>query len=1048
MVGTHNTAGTRIMTVVGLVLISAAGTHAWAADDPIDFNREIRPILSDVCYKCHGPDENQRQADFRLDTEEGAFAKLESGQVAIKPGDGSASELIRRVNSTDDDVRMPPPDSGKSLSESQKTLLRKWIDSGAPWRGHWSFIKPERPELPEVQAADQAPTEIDRFVLHRLESDGLSFSPSAARSTLIRRVTLDLTGLPPSPAEIDAFLADDSEQAYDKLVDRLLASKQYGEQMARYWLDAARYGDTHGLHLDNERSIWPYRDWVINAFNDNKPFDEFTVEQLAGDLLPNPTRDQLIATGFNRCNVSTSEGGVIDEEFRVRYAVDRVETTGTVWLGLSVGCAVCHEHKFDPISQKEFYQLFAYFNNVADKGRDGNALLPPPVLQVPTAEQAREQTELTAKRNSLQEQLNAALAAVALTYTDTRANSALPADDVRREHVWIEDAVPPGASLNTSGNGPAGWLFVSQPTHPVHSGTTSTVRTSDGMGQHFFTQAAQPLRVGAGDRLFAYVYLDPKNPPQEIMLQFNDGSWDHRAAWGEDLIDWGESDKSSRQLMGPLPEPGKWVRLEVDAAHVGLKAGASVGGWAFTQHGGTVYWDRAGIVSTLPQDGSQFDSYRVWERMSRILKGAGLPKPIGELVQKPMGERSDEQEKQLRDHYLRHVYAKTQETFAPLNKRVAEAEQQLAELNKAIPSTLILRDNENSRPAYVLVRGQYDQHGEEVQHGVPAALGPALPDKSPANRMALARWLVSSEHPLTARVTVNRFWQQYFGTGIVATTEDFGSQGEWPSHPGLLDWLAVEFIESGWDVKHLQKLIVTSATYRQQSHVSAEMVERDPQNRQLARGPRFRMDAEMVRDLALDVSGLLVRTVGGRSVKPYQPAGIWEAVGYTTSNTAKFKRDTGSKLYRRGLYTFWKRTAPPPSMQTFDAPSREACTVRRSRTNTPLQALVLMNDEQYVEAARNLAERMMRDGGQTASDRISYAFRLATGRNPAKEEMAVLLDVYQAHHAEFEGNQEAARKLLEVGESGYDDSLNVSELAALTMIGSLILNLDETVTKG
>ncbi|MEQ8785412.1 MAG: PSD1 and planctomycete cytochrome C domain-containing protein [Pirellulaceae bacterium] len=1024
-----------------LLLLSLAAASLSAAEpDPVDFNRDIRPLLSDTCYRCHGPDEGQRQTSMRLDTHEGAFGETDEGGKAIVAGDRKASVLYQRITSDDADLRMPPADSGKSLSPEQIELVGRWIDQGAPWRGHWSFIKPERPELPKLAGDTAGLNAIDFFARARLERERLAPSKEARKTTLIRRVTFDLTGLPPTLAEVDAFLADDSPGAYERVVDRLLNSPRYGEHMARYWLDAARYGDTHGLHLDNERSIWPYRDWVIDAFNANKPFDEFTIEQLAGDLLPNPTRDQLVATGFNRCNVTTSEGGSIAEEYRVRYAVDRVETTSTVWLGLTMGCAVCHEHKFDPFEQQEFYQLFAYFANTQDRAMDGNALLPPPTLKLPTPEQESTLADLRKSLAPIEKQIKEELAKI--EYVDSEKD-AKPGKREPQEYVWIEDELPPGAK--PAGNSP--WRFVSKTEGEVFSGDKASTRSAEGLSQHFFTAASPELEIGPGDTLFAYVYLDPENPPREIMLQFNDGSWDHRAYWGENLIEWGTEGAVSRVAMGSLPETGQWVRLEVPAAKVGLKPGSRVAGWAFTQFDGKVYWDKAGVVTRNPK-GLERRSLAVWAKAHRGDKD--LPREILDIAKLDDDKRNEAQQAKLTNYFVEHVYEDARDVFQPLHKQREQITKQIEAIEKDIPNTLVMAEKTSDRvPTYVLLRGQYDKPDKEqqVEPAVPEALHD-LPAEATPDRLGLAKWIVSPDNPLTARVTVNRFWQRYFGVGLVKTAEDFGSQGEWPSHPALLDWLAVEFIESGWDVKHMQKLIVMSAAYRQSSRVTPELVARDPENRLLARGPRFRFDAETVRDNALALSGLLVEQIGGESVKPYQPAGLWKAVGYTNSNTANFKQDHGDALYRRSMYIFWKRTSPPPTMSIFDAPSREACTVARARTNTPLQALVLMNDVQFVEAARHFAQRAMREGGETDEERATWAFRLATSRAPDADELKTLLATYHAHLAEYQANEEAARKLLSQGESPRDESLPVAEQAAWTMLCSLILNLNETVTKG
>jgi hypothetical protein len=852
-----------VALAIGLLLLQVAARASAAGPKPVNYSRDIRPILSNTCYKCHGPDEKQRKAGLRLDTKQGAYAKLESGDVAIVPKSSAKSAVWQRLTSTDPDVRMPPPDSGKTVTPEQIALIKQWIDEGAEFHGHWSFLPPRHAAAPPVEHQELARNPIDRFILSRLEEEGLAPSPPADKTTLIRRLSLDLTGLPPTLDEVDRFVSDNSPNAYEKLVDRLLDSPKYGEQMTRYWLDAARYGDTHGMHLDNERSIWPYRDWLIRAFNSNKPFDRFTVEQLAGDLLPDPTIDQRVATGFSRCNVTTGEGGAIDEEFYCRYAVDRVATTGTVFLGLTLGCCVCHDHKFDPISQREFYQLFGYFGSLTERPMDGNALLPPPTLQL-----------------------------------------AQPSDPGRVEHLKQEIA-----SLESS--------------------------------------------------------------IKEKVAKFGDS-------------------KSRAAVAGPLRE------------------------WTI---------------------GPAKDSAR-------------LPRGVRRILEVAPEKRTARQKRALKDYFVQYVFADSRAEFDPLNQRLAESRKELAATVAAVPSTLVLQDMPKPRDVYVLLRGAYDHKGDRVEPNVPAAIGPHLPKDAPRNRLSLANWIVDPRNPLTARVTVNRFWQQYFGAGIVKTAEDFGAQGEWPTHPELLDWLATEFVRSGWDVKRLQRLIVTSATYRQSSHVSSLLDQRDPENRLLARGPRFRLDAEGVRDTALAVSGLLVETVGGKSVKPYQPPGLWEAISYTSSNTAHFVKDKGDALYRRTMYTFWKRTSPPPALITFDAPSREECTVRRGRTNTPLQALVLMNDEQYVEAARHLAARMIHEGGPRPTERIVFAFRLATSRVPTKEEIRIFTRLYEEQRTTYANNREAAEKLIHVGDSAADTTIEARELAAWSLVANVILNLDETLTKG
>jgi hypothetical protein len=1033
----HARALSCLLTVICTATTLVAGART-DSKPKVDFNRDIRPILSDNCYACHGPDATKRKAGLRLDLKEGALGKLKSDNVAIVPGDLTQSELIARITARDEDDRMPPLKTGKHLSEAQIDLLRRWIAQGAEWQPHWSFIKPERSALPELKNKRWPRNPIDHFILARLEKENLKPTSEADKPTLLRRVTFDLTGLPPTPDEVNAFLADKSPDAYERVVDRLLKSPRYGEHEARYWLDAVRYGDTHGLHLDNERSMWPYRDWVVAAFNRNQPFDQFTIEQIAGDLLPEPTREQKIASGYNRCNVSTSEGGAIDDEFYVRYAVDRTETTATVWMGLTVGCAVCHDHKFDPVSQKEFYAMYAFFNNFNEKAMDGNALLPPPMLKLPTHEQAEKLAKLNESIGGLERRIREEAGKVEYSEPERELK---PPPEVAADFVWADDDFPAGAEVNSDG---APLRVVEG--DKAYSGTRAVERTDKGLAQDYFTKASQPLMVGKGDKLFAYVYLDPADPPKAIMLQFHTGEWRHRANWGdEDAIVHGEKGTSKKLLMGALPPLGEWVRLEIEVEKLELKPGAKIGGLAFTQFGGTIRWDKAGIFTKTVQEDFSGVSQLAWEQQEKGREKSDLPKNVTDAIKAEPDQRTPEQTKWLREHYLANIYAPARSTFEPLLKDLNATKKERDDLDKSLVATMISDELEKPRGAFILKRGEYDKRGDPVEPGVPAVL-PPLRAEGDTNRLDFARWLVSPEHPLTARVTVNRFWQQFFGMGFVKTAGDFGAQGESPSHAELLDWLATEFIRTGWDAKQLVRLIVTSATYRQSSAVTEKLLHVDPQNRLLARGPRFRLDAEMIRDNALYVSGLLVEKMGGKGVKPYQPAGIWEAVGYTTSNTAKFEQDKGEALYRRSLYTFWKRTAPPPYLTAFDAPSREKYCTRRERTDTPLQALVTMNDPAFVEAARHLSARMI-EHGQQADDRLEFGFRLVTARQPSSNEKAILKSALKDYLAKYESNDEAAKKLISVGESPVNEKLDSSELAAYTMLANLLLNLDETLNK-
>jgi hypothetical protein len=856
-------------------------------------------------------------------------------------------------------------------------------------------------------------------------------------------VTLDLTGLPPTPAEADAFLADRSPDAYEKLVNRLLESPHYGEHLARYWLDAARYGDTHGLHLDNERSMWPYRDWVVRAFNENLPFDLFTVWQLAGDLLPGATRDQQIASGFNRCNVTTSEGGSINEEFLVRYAVDRTETTAAVWLGLTAGCAVCHDHKFDPITMKDFYSLYAFFYSAADPAMDGNRIDTPPILRLTTAEQQQRLDEIAREAAAVDRRIKTQLTECA--YVDP-ATIDPPPPKVRRETVWVDDRLPPNAK--PEGNGTLfDFVVVAGDVKPF-SGKRCFRRKAYGVEQDFFT-GVEPFEVTAGMRVFAHVFIDPTDPPKAIMLQFHtkDG-WNHRANWGdEQAIPFGERAARTKTQIGPLPKTGEWVRLEVNPATLGLKPGMKVDGMAFTLCDGMVHWDKAGwIFEANPATDALF-SLSVWEKANQARVNREYPKEISDILRSVKPEdRTPEQKQKLREYYLEFVSRAPDEALAPLRKERDALKAKQEEVEKGVPFTFVMADLPQPREAFMLARGQYNKPTDRVAPAVPAWLEPRAAGET-KNRLDLAKWLVDPQHPLTARVTVNRLWQQFFGTGLVKTANDFGSQGEPPSHPELLDWLARDFVTHGWDVKRFVKQIVMSATYRQDSKVTPALLAVDPENRLLGRGPRFRLDAEVIRDSALAVSGLLVPVIGGKPVKPYQPENIWEPVAYSGSNTRFYKQDAGDALYRRSLYTFIKRTAPAPAMTTLDAPARESFCVRRERSNTPLQALLLMNDVQYFEAARALAQRMLSEGGAQPEQRLQHGFRLATGRAPTKPELAVLAQNLTAQQHRYSEQPEAAHRVVTFGESAPKPGHDPAELAAYTMVANLLLNLDETVTK-
>ncbi len=1035
----------KLFLPLALLSVFQGASLARAADlPPVDYNRQVRQILSNHCYACHGPDKAQLQAGLRLDQRDAALAELESGGHAIVPGDGAASKLIARITSTDASEVMPPADSTKPLSPEQIEILRRWVNEGAKWEDHWSYQPIARPVAPPVANASWPRTPLDYFVLERLEREQLSPEPEADRATLIRRLSFDLTGLPPSVADVDAFVADERPDAYERLVDRLLSSPRYGERMAQKWLDLARYADTNGYHIDNHRDIWLYRNWVIDAFNRNLPFDQFTIEQFAGDLLPNPTVEQKIATGFHRNAMVNFEGGADPDEYLSKYIVDRVTTTSTVFLGSTLACTECHDHKYDPFTQREFYQLYAYFNNVPEKGLDGNKSNPVPSMQVPQDSQTAKIAALEAEKAEVEQRTVAELA----KYRDIEVpNQAAPLPGEPREYVWVDDDIPAG-STSAGANAEKSWQFVNSP-HPVLSGNRASHLKAEALGQHVFTDAPQPLLVGEGDTLVAHVWLDPANPPQEIMLQFNDGSgWDHRAYWGNNAIDWGKADSPSRHAMGALPPAGRWVRLEVAAAAVGLPAGSTIDGLACTQFGGHVYWDKLGIRTRMPQGPAINDNQGNWELAERGRAKSTLPSDVLAALKIAAAERSEAQRHAVRDYFVRNFYSQARGTFAPLEQQVVDFSKQQNEIRKQFPATMVMEEMPKPRDTFVLVRGDFRTHGDPVKPGVPVALS-APPEGAPANRLGLAQWLVDPRNPLVARVTVNRYWQQYFGVGLVKTSEDFGTQGDLPSHPQLLDWLASRFIDSGWDVKGLQKLIVMSAAYRQQSRIAADKLAKDPHNRLLAHGARFRLDAEMIRDNALSVSGLLDDRIGGPSVAPYQPPGLWEQVGFGGEFTSQsYTQSHGRDLYRRGIYVYLKRAMPYPPLVTFDAPNREVCTDSRARTNTPLQALVLLNDPSYVEAARVMGQRIIASGGSSPAERVAYAFKLCTARMPRPEESQVLLGIYETQLARFKQDPEAAKKLTTVGETPPPTEMDLAELAAWTAVGNVLLNLDETITKG
>jgi len=998
------------------LLLSAA---ALPGQDVV-FNRDVRPILSDRCFQCHGPDSANRSTPLRLDTAEGAAVDLMSGGRAVVPGDPAASKLLERVTSDDPVRRMPPSYEGHAkLSDEEIDVLRRWIAQGAEWQGHWAFIPPERPEAPEVDLPGWGANPIDAFVLRRLRRAGLEPAAPASKEALIRRVSLDLTGLPPTPEEVDAFLADSSADAYGKVVDRLLASPRYGEHMAGPWLDAARYADTNGYQNDEERTMWRWRDWVIDAFNRNQPFDQFTIEQLAGDLLPDPTLDQLIATGFNRNHRGNGELGSDPTEFIVEYAVDRVETTSTVWLGLTFGCARCHDHKYDPLSQKEFYQLYAYFDQVPDRGRYFKYGNTPPFVHAPTEKQQARLDSLDAEIASAEGRL--------IHREDAVAQGLREWDGAGSEWALTERRVFDAFDEPESFDGERLEEFESEVNFDFFDPFTLAVRIRPETPTGGLISRYKPAANDRGNKGFGLFLQDGR---VQLHLESTD-------------ID----DRMIARTAEPVPM-NEWTQVTATYDGSRLTAGMAIyfDGEPVELETVIDHSNNNTIIKDVPLrfgiGPATDDRYRGQARGARIFDRALSPDQVAVLaVDKTPAEiaalkkRTRAQSDKFRLAWLAEA---APGDLRAAWKRVRSARLEREELLRKVPTVMVMAEREELRPTHLLNRGAFDAPTDQVFPALPATLHRG---EAPT-RLDLAQWLVSDTNPLTARVTVNRFWQMLFGTGIVKTTEDFGSQGEWPVHPELLDWLAVEFRESGWDVKGILKTIVTSAAYRQDSAATPEKIEKDPDNRLLSRGPRLRLSARAIRDQALAVSGLLHEQIGGPSVKPYQPPGLWTEL----SNWKAYEHGEGPELYRRSLYTFWKRTIAPPSMLAFDAAPRESCVVRDVRTNTPLQALDLMNDVAYLEAARMLAERMMRAADDPAG-RLEHGFRLATARRPDGREAEILRASLRRFLDRYQGDREGAEAYLESGEHPRDVSLDVSEHAAYAAVASLILNLDEVVSK-
>ena len=994
-----------------------------SADEPIEYNRDIRPILAENCFACHGPDSAARKADLRLDKRDAA---IQMG--ALLPNDAEGSTVYDRICSEDPKQVMPPPATNKVLTAEQKDLLKRWIDQGAEYQAHWSFLAPTRPAVPAVKTTGWARNPIDNFVLAQLEARGLQPAPEADRRTLARRLSLDLTGLPPEPADVEAFVNDTNSDYYEKFVDRLMESKHWGEHRARYWLDAARYADTHGIHFDNYREIWAYRDWVIGAFNRNLPFDQFTIEQLAGDLLPNRTLEQQVASGFNRCNMTTNEGGTIPEEYLVLYTRDRTETTSQVWLGLTAGCAVCHDHKFDPLSQKEFYELAAFFNNTTQPAMDGNVKDTAPIVTVPRVEDRERWDTVNAEVPQARQQLEA------------RRQAARPEFD-----QWLAAATP--ATIG--------------PMVP-EEGLRLHARLSEGVGNALVSSDAGDFERDQQFSYGAWVQI-PQNAPAGSVFGRMDEDNFYR---GWDL--WYENGRIGTHIIH------KW---QEDALKVVAREPLKAGQWnhIFVTYDGTskvegikVYLN--GVLQAVDvQAGSLNNSirttvpFKVGQRnKSSKIEGLGvrdvslfgrslaadevhrlsLFSRAAWLLGKPAPQRTPEEVNDLYQTWLPTF----DKPFQELNARVTALEAERNQIQSRGTIAHVMNEKTEPAMAFILFRGEYDKRRDEVKPAIPASL-PRMRDELPRNRLGFAQWLLEPENPLTTRVTVNRFWQEVFGTGLVKTSGDFGISGELPSHPELLDWMAVEFRESGWDVRKFFKLMVTSGTYRQSAQATPEKLEKDPANKLLSRGPRFRMDGEMVRDYALAASGLLVPKIGGPSVRPYQPPGVWEAVAMIGSNTRDYVADKGEGLYRRSMYTFWKRAAPPALMDIFNAPNRETCSVRRERTNTPLQALATLNDPTFVESARHLAQRALLEGGETNETKLAFLASRILSRPLRSEELPVIHKALAELTAFYQEHEADARELISYGDSKANPSLDPKTLAAWTMLTNELLNLDEVLNK-
>jgi mono/diheme cytochrome c family protein len=1062
-----NLAGALLYVTALLPCVTTLADGSIDKAAPVSFEKTIRPILTDKCLACHGQDDSARQADLRLDNRDAAIA-----HGAIVPSDIKSGSLLERIRSTDPELVMPPPESHKELTEAERQALESWIAEGATYELHWSFQKPQMPSIPEVADTKWIQNPIDNFIHAKLSEVGLTPADEADLRTLVRRVCLDLTGLPPMPAEIDEVINDTSPDRYERYVDRLLDRETWGEHRGRYWLDYARYADTHGIHFDNYREMYSYRDWVIEAFNQNMPFDQFTIEQLAGDMLPNASLDQKIATGFHRCNITTNEGGIIDEEYVVLYARDRVETTGAVWLGLTVGCAVCHNHKFDPITQKEFYEFSAFFNNTTQGPRDGNIKDTPPIVRVPLADDREQYEAAKVSRDALTPKLAERRAAAEpefkTWFESGEASKSLQvkydkaATDTSNKllfHAPLAEA--PGTQISYT----LGTSDIQQKSLAALSKTTTgqisdqawlvnldQLPTWSDVGNFENNQAfsvamwVKPTANTSGASLVARMNPGQQFRGWDVWIEANKPAMHIVNKWPDDAI----------KVVADQPLPadqwshltitydgsmkGKGIKCFVNGSEVAVKAYQDTLKNSIKTD---VPFKLGGRNTGAEPIGVGIEDLRLYEGMvsEDSIKTISIDAKARRLVAKA-NSINDADRAFMFDYYLSNIDPQ----FVTLSTELAAATKSIDAIEARGTIAHIMNERESSPMAYILQRGDYDKRLDEVTARTPSVLH-SMKEDWPRNRLGLAMWLTSPDNPLTARVTVNRCWQELFGRGLVATSGDFGLTGQLPSNQDLLDYLAIDFMQNGWDMKQLYRQMVLSSTYRQSAQVTPEKLERDADNVLLSRGPRFRMDAEMVRDYALASSGLLNPTIGGRSVRPYQPEGVWEAVAMPESNTKAYTLDEAPMVYRRSMYTFWKRSAPPASMDIFNAPAREVCAVKRERTNTPLQALVTMNDPQFLEAARVVAEKTLAELGIDDTARLQSIAQRIIGRSFNDDEVKLVLETLSAAREFYSQDVDAAKNFITVGLSTPNADINQADLAAFTLVTNQLLNLDEALCK-